>query len=136
MRERLALSVMSLVAGRFQAGEHVPSLPELTRLLGVPMHALQVVLVALERNQIVVQSSDDPPTYLLARDPSLISVAQVLDTVRAAGEECFLSPEGLPAPQAVDAVLGRIQQAVETSVGVMTIRELAEQGKGSTNHEQ
>lgn len=135
MRERLGLSVMSLVVGRFLAGERVPSLPEFTNLLGVPMHALQVVLDALERRELVVQTSDDPPTYLPARDPSLISVAQVLDTVRAAGEERFLSPERMPAPEAVDEVLGRIGQAVNTSVGAMTMRELATQGTDSAHRE-
>ncbi|MBE0621809.1 MAG: YihY/virulence factor BrkB family protein [Burkholderiales bacterium] len=127
MRERLALSVMSLVAGRFLAGARMPSPAEFTRLLGVPMHALQTVLDALEQRQLVIQSTDDPPLYLPARDPSLISVTQVLDTVRAAGEERYFSPEGLPAPQPVDAVLERMRQAVESSVGDMTLRELAAQ---------
>jgi len=125
MRERLALSVMSLIARRFLAGEREPSVPEFTQLLGVPVHALDVVLDALERRELVARSGDEPPVYMPARDLSLISVAQVLDTVRSAGEERFLSPEGLPAPPAVDEVLRRIGQAVEASVGDMTIRELA-----------
>ncbi|BAN36243.1 Ribonuclease BN [Sulfuricella denitrificans skB26] len=128
MRERVGLSVMSLVAGRFIAGERMPSLLEFTRLLGVPMHALEVILDALESRELIMQSSDDPPVYMPARDPSLISVTQVIETVRAAGEERFLSPEGLPAPQPVDDLLGRVQQAVESSVGEMTLRELAAQG--------
>lgn len=129
MRERLALSVMSLVAGRFLAGEPMLSLTEFAHLLGVPMHSLHVVLDALEASELVVQSGDDPPTYLPRRDPSLILVTQVLETVRAAGEERFLSPEGLPAPQPVDAVLDLVRHAVESSVGEMTLRELAERGR-------
>ncbi|MGP1676827.1 MAG: YihY/virulence factor BrkB family protein [Burkholderiales bacterium] len=127
MRERLALSVMSLVAGRFLAGERIPSLADFTRLLGVPMHALQTVLDALAQRELVIQSSDDPPVYLPARELSLISVTQVLDAVRAAGEERYFSPDGLPAPHPVDAVLERMRQAVEASVGDMTLRELAAQ---------
>jgi membrane protein len=125
MRERLALSVMSLVAGRFLAGGRMPSPAEFTRLLGVPLHALQVVLDALEEQHLLAQSADDPPAYLPARDPSLIAVTQVLETVRAAGEARFLSPDGLPAPAPVDAVLERMRQAVEASIGGMTLRELA-----------
>lgn len=125
MRERLALSVTSLIAGRFLVGERAPSLAEFARLLGVPMHSLQVILDALEHRELVVQSGDDPPLYLPARDPALISVARVLETVRAAGEERFLSPDGLPAPQPVDELLDRIRLAVESSVGDMTLRELA-----------
>lgn len=128
MRERLALSAMDLVARRFVTGEAPPSLPEFTRLLGVPMHVLQTVLDALEQRGLLAQSSDDPPHYLPARDPSLILVSQVLDTVRSAGEERFVSPEGLPAGQPVDRVIDRMQQAVESAVGEMTLRELALQG--------
>lgn len=134
MRERLALSVTSLIAGRFLAGERALSLAEFAHLLGVPMHSLQVVLDALERRELVVQSGDDPPLYLPARDPALIFVATVLDAVRAAGEERFLSPEGLPAPQPVDDVLDRIRLAVESSVGDMTLRELATQGTKWAGH--
>ena len=135
MRERLALSVMSLVSGRFLAGEPMPSLAEFTRLLGVPMHSLQIVLVALEGNRFLAQSSDEPPRFLPSRDPSLILVTQVLETVRAAGEEQFLSPGSLPAPPPVDALLNQIQQAVESSVSNMTMRDLALQISGRALHE-
>lgn len=126
MRERLALSAMNLVASRYLAGQRMPSLTELTRLLGVPMHALQTILEALEQRKLLVQGADDPPVYLPARDPALIAVTQVIEAVRAAGEERFFSPEALPAPQPVVAVLARMQQAVEASVGDITLRTLAE----------
>jgi len=125
MRERLALSAMSLVAGRFLAGERMPSLLDFTRLLGMPIHVLQTVLEALERRQLLLQSTDDPPLYLLARDPSRISVMQVLDTVRVAGEERFFSPEHLPSPPPVDEILERMRQGLESSVGGLTVRDLA-----------
>lgn len=55
------------------------------------MHVLSQVLAALESREPLVQSADDPPRYLPARDPSFFSVAQVLDA--------------LPTPPAVDQVL-------------------------------
>ena len=131
MRERLALSIMYLVAGKFLDGERMPSLLEFKRSLGVPMHLLQTVLDALERQELIVQNGDDPPTYLPARDPSLVSVTQVLNTVRIAGEERFLSPDRLPAPQPVEEVLDSMQQAVESSVGDITLRDLTTQGTES-----
>ena len=59
--------------------------------------------------------------------PSVISVTEVLETVRAAGEKRFLSPEGLPAPPAVNKVLKGMQQALAESVGGISLRELAAQ---------
>jgi membrane protein len=136
MRERLALSAMSMVAGRFLAGERAPSLPEFTRTLGVPMHSLLVVLDALERGGLIAQSADEPPVYLPARDPALISATQVLETVRAAGEEDFRAPGGLPAPLPVDEVLARMRHAVESSIGEVTLRELAAPGTESAPRER
>jgi membrane protein len=135
MRERLALSIMYLVASKFLDGEHMPSLLEFKRSLGAPMHVLQTVLDALERQELIVQNGDDPPTYLPARDPSLVTVTQVLNTVRIAGEERLLSPDRLPAPQPVEEVLDSMQQAVESSIGDITLRDLTTQGTESLIHE-
>ena len=127
MRERLALSAMTLVASRFVAGERAPSLTEFIGLLDMPRHVLLTVLDALESQQLLVQSSDDPPRYLPGRDPSLISVMQILETVRSSGEERFLSPVGLPTPPAVDKLFVDMQQALAASVGGISLRELAAQ---------
>jgi membrane protein len=127
MRERLALSTMTLVASRFVAGEPTPSLGEFIRLLRMPRHVLENVLDALESEKLLLQSSDDPPLYLPGRDPALISVVEVLETVRSAGEERFFSPAGLPALPAVDQVFEHMQQALEAMVGSISLRELAAQ---------
>ncbi len=126
MRERLALSAMHLVAARFLAGERAPTLGEFTRLLGVPGHVLGVVLDALESRQLLLQSQDDPPLFLPARDLSLITVMQVLETVRSAGEARFLSPGAMPAPPQVEQLLDRARSAVDSAVGKLSLRELVE----------
>jgi membrane protein len=125
MRERTALAAAALVAQRFAAGEPMPSSAELARSLGVPAHVLHTVLDALERGNVLARNGDDPPRYLPGRDPATIRLAEVLETVRAAGEEGFLSPAlPMPAP-AVDEVLARVQQAVAASMEGMTLRDLA-----------
>ena len=124
MRERIALSIMCLVAGKFLDGEPMLSASEFKRILGVPVHVLQTVLDALERQEFIVQNGDDPPAYLPARDPSLVTVTQVLNTMQIAGEERLLSPERLPAPQPVEQVLNQVQRAVDSSVGDISLRDL------------
>ena len=125
MRERLALSAMSLVARDFVAGSATPTLPQLAHGLGMPMHPLQTVLDALEGEGLLARSAADPPAYLPARDPSSITVLQILASVRAAGEARFLSPQHLPAPPAVDAVLARLRAATRDALGHVTLRDLA-----------
>ena len=124
MSERIALSIMCLVAGKFLDGEPMPSASEFKRILGVPVHVLQTVLDALERQEFIVQNGDDPPAYLPARDPSLVTVTQVLNAMQIAGEERLLSPEKLPAPRPVEQVLNQAQRAVDSSVGDISLRDL------------
>ena len=128
MRERLALTVMSLVARDFAIGRTMTSKPELARRLGMPMHTLQVVLDALEEQGLVVCSAADPPKYLPARDPASVRVVDVLESVRAAGEKRFLSPAHLPAPEAVDAVLEQVRQATESALGDLSLSDLSARG--------
>lgn len=125
MRERLALSAMCEIARRFLAGVPAPSQAELAQRLSVPIHALLVVLDALEQRQLLVASGDESLVYLPARDPGRITVSQLLDAVRSAGEERFLRPEVLPAPPQVELLVGRLQQARDEALGPLSLRELA-----------
>ncbi len=129
MRERLALSAMELIARRFMAGDNAPSQQTFTQRLKVPGHVLTVVLDVLERKGLLVSSADEPPTYLPARDPGGILIAQVLDAVRAAGEDDFLSSKLLPPHGSVDDVVAQIQQATLQSLDGMTLRDLVERGQ-------
>jgi membrane protein len=128
MRERLALVIMGRIGEHFLAGRPAWTLQRLTQTLAVPMHAVQVVLEALESQGLLARSGEDPPAFLLARDPSAISVAQLLESVRAAGEDRFLKPEALPVPPPVEAVLERLRRALTASLADVTVKDLALRG--------
>ena len=70
------------------------------------------------------RDADDPPAYLPAGDPSLITVTQVLNAVSIAGEEHLLSPRTVTVLQPVAEAMDRVQQAVESSVGDISLRDL------------
>lgn len=132
MRERLALVIMGRIGEHFITGQPAWTLQQLTQTLGLPMHAVQVVLEALENRGLLARSSEDPPAFLLARDPSAMTVGQLLESVRAAGEDRFLKPESLPVPPAVERVLERMGEALKTSVADVTVRELASPATGTS----
>jgi hypothetical protein len=89
------------------------------------MHAVEVVVAGLERANLLVESKDDPPAYLPARDLGAISVRQLLETVRSTGEDGFLNPAGLPVPATVAQVLTRLDQALTAATRDVTLRDLA-----------
>jgi membrane protein len=125
MRERLALVIMSLIGGHYLAGRPAWTMRQLTQALGVPMHAVDVMLEALEQAKLLAESNDDPPRYLPARDLAAISVRQLLEAVRSAGEDRFLNPAGLPVSEPVDQILTRLEQALSASMASLTVKDLA-----------
>jgi membrane protein len=125
MRERLALVIASLIADHYVTGRPAWTLRQLTQAMGVPMHAVDVVLAGLEQAKLLVESKDDPPAYLPARDLGAMSVRQLLDAVRSAGEDRFLNPAGLPVSAPVAQVLARLDQALTAATRDVTLRDLA-----------
>ncbi|HTO44538.1 MAG TPA: hypothetical protein VML56_10705, partial [Burkholderiales bacterium] len=59
------------------------------------------------------------------RDLGAITVRQLLETVRSAGEDRFLNPAALPVSAAVDRVLTRMEQALSAAMGTVTVKDLA-----------
>jgi membrane protein len=125
MRERLALVIASLIADHYVTGRAAWTFRQLTQALGVPMHAVDVVLAALEQAKLFVESKDDPPAYLPARDLGAISVKQLLEAVRSAGEDRFLNPGALPVSAPVAEVLAHLDLALTAATRDLTLRDLA-----------
>ena len=124
MRERVALMLMYLVGKTYQEGGPAWTFSSLTQQLDVPSYALQMVLDALEQNGLLVRTGGDPPAYLPSRDLGSIGLEELLHTVRAAGEEQYLGPDAVPVPDEIEAVLGRVNLAIDAQVRDLTLRHL------------
>ena len=124
MRERLALAIMSSIGAHYLSGRPAWTLPKLCQALQVPRHAVEAMLRALQNGGLLVQSQDVQPGYLPARDLGAISVKQLLDIVRSAGESGFLNPASLPVPERVEQVLQQIDSSLGTALETMTVIDL------------
>jgi membrane protein len=112
MRERLPIAVMYQVGMHYVRGHPPWTLHRLTQHLPIPMHAVDVVLGALVEGSLLKLTNDDSPAYLPARDLAEVSVANVLATVRKAGEARFLNPDALPLPEPVDRLVTHTEGAI------------------------
>ena len=125
MRERLTLAVMSHIASHFEEGRSPWTLQQLTQRLGIPMHAVNVVLDALAASGLLIRTKDDPPAYLPARDLASVSVAELVSAVRRAGEARFLTPECLALPASAEEVAKRMEQGIAASLEGVSVKSLA-----------
>jgi len=125
LRERLALILMSRIARHHLEGLNPWTAEALAQSLHVPLRAVETLLDGLVSGGIVVPTSDEPRAYVPARDLETVTAKQLLDQVRGAGEDRYLSVEALPAPEAVEDLLRRTDQAVETALERITVKDLA-----------
>jgi hypothetical protein len=83
------------------------------------------VLDALRERGILACTGDEPPGWLPLRDLESASAKDLLDAVRAAGEDRYLSVQALPAPEPVERLLGKSDEALGTALSGITLRDLA-----------
>ncbi|GEM_PF-2238022 len=130
MRERLALGIMGMIGAHYLSGRPAWTLRQLCQALQVPSHSVAAILDALQDGGLLVQSRDNPRGYLPARDLGAVSVKQLLDIVRSAGEDGFLNPAALPVSATVEHVLQSIERSLDRPFQTMSIMELAGQAAG------
>ncbi|HEY7753867.1 MAG TPA: hypothetical protein VH856_08635, partial [Steroidobacteraceae bacterium] len=123
LRERLALSVMLLVARRFVSGHAPWRLRALAEHLLIPGSALAGVIDSLEKGGLVTLTDEED--VLPARDLEAIALTDVLNAVRDERQyETWLLWRARTEP-AADAIAQSVDAAIGERLGVTTLRELA-----------
>ncbi len=128
LRERLALQIMFMVADHHIHNRAPWTSEALVHHLGLPMQPVHHVLQLMLRSQFLAETSDEPPAYLPRRDVETISLSELYEVVRSAGENRFLSLKSFPHQQQVDKALAALQSAVSSELGEQTLKDLVEGG--------
>ena len=125
LRERLAFTVMLLLARRFVAGEPAWCLRDLAEELEIPGSALATVTRSLERAGLVTLTEDEE--LIPARDLESIQLTDILLAVRDERQyETWLLWRARTEPVA-DEIANSIEAGMRERIAGMTLRELASQ---------
>lgn len=127
MREHLALVVMGMIGARHVNGQPPWNTAALARELRMPMRAIDEVLQPLKSRGILTSSGDEPPGWLPLRDLHEVSAKELLDTVRAAGEDEHMSPDLLPEAAPIRELLDRFDEATATALQEVSVSDLVAQ---------
>jgi membrane protein len=129
LRERLAFTVMLLLARRFVAGEPPWRLRDLAEELEIPSSALATVTRSLERGGLVTLTEDEE--LIPARDLEGIQLTDVLLAVRDERQfETWLIWRARTEPVA-DEIANSVEAGMRERIAGMTLRELAAQQPAS-----
>jgi membrane protein len=123
LRELAALSIMYLVVNDYRDARHRWTTNSLADRLGLPGAALGPIVSALENRKLLLLVEDD--TWVPARDPDSIDLAEVLDAVRQDTAGCRLGRIRDVAP-AVEAAR-KAEHALKESLNGRTVKDLVKE---------
>ncbi len=122
MREQIALQAMVNIAqAHDQQSEMQTSIESLASYQRVPVDMLQPMLDALEWDELLTQSADDPPEYLPARSIQLIKLVEILRSARDAEDSQMT--QGFRSDEPVSKLLDRLDQEFEASLSSENLAE-------------
>jgi len=125
LRERLAFTVMLLIARKFVAGEPPWQQRLLAEDLEIPGSALATVVDSLENAGLLTLTEEEE--LLPARDLESIALVDILNAVRDERQYATWLLWRARTEPVADAVANTIESAVRERIAGMTLRELAAQ---------
>ncbi len=124
LRERLALQVMFMVAERHLHGRDPLTAETLVHDLALPMQPIHHVLRLMVSAGFLSETADEPPAYLPKRDIETITLAELYEVIRSAGENRVLSMQTLPHQAEVEGIMHEVREAAAAGLGKRTLRDL------------
>lgn len=125
IREKIALLIAMYIGRNYYTKAPAWSLEALAARIGVPVLSVETVLTSIQDAGYIAETADDPPYFLPARSFETITVKELLDTIRSAGEMPGLNTETLPHEADVEGLLARLDEAAGASLRGRNLRELA-----------
>ncbi len=132
LKEKLALALMFLIGHNYCFDRPRWTLDSLVERLSLPVEPVQDMLVLLEKRGMLLETADEPAAYLPARDPEKITLKDIFDAVRLAGEDLSaFEKKALPLAE-VERVMTRVDDALDDALGRETLRDLVMSGRDET----
>lgn len=113
VKERLALLLMQRVGEAHQKGNEPLGLDELTELLSVPHRVVRYVLKRLLSKHLLIESNKNPVGYLPAKSLDSLMLSDIINAIRSAEEENFLSVDVIQLPSATQQLVDAMDNQVE-----------------------
>jgi len=124
-QQRLALILLTAVGERFRRGQRPWTEYGLAQRLNVPAPVISDLLDILRQGGLIVQTEEDPPTYLPAQDLEHMRVRDVLDVVANARDSAHLNIS-YPEFKVVDELVETIDHSVAAALDDLSIKDLVD----------
>jgi membrane protein len=124
LKERLAILVMFLIGDNFYHNRKPWNLDSLLNQLYFPLEPVQDVLTALEDHGFLLETGDDPPAFLPAKDLENIKLREILSSVRIAEEASYAIEDKFMLNSEVDLIMQKVDSAIDDALADKTLKSL------------
>ncbi len=124
---RIGLTLMYLLAERFQRGEPPWTLDDLATRLELPCRSVEDVLDTLRRRGLVIEVDRENAAYMPAREPCTLPMAEVLDALDSeSGATLSSSHDPALRVPAVESLMNRLKEADQATMEGMSLKRWLE----------
>ncbi len=124
LKERAGLALLYLIADAYYQGRPRWTQDALIQHLGLPGDAVAELLQPLERAGLLVETGEDNPGYVPARDPQHIFLAEVLEVLRSAEETAHPLRSRALELEPVERLMTQVRQARDSALDGRTLKDL------------
>jgi membrane protein len=121
LRERLAMSIMLLVATDFDQPGHGWREPSLAAKIGVPRHHLEPIIGALRQARLLAETTEQ--RLIPGKDLHRIQLCEILDAVRGSMNEALAAPP-VSWNATIDALSQQINAAIQSVLADHSLADL------------
>lgn len=123
-QEQTAILAVLLIGYNFYHQQGWWSLDTLAQRMNMPSLSLQPILTILEKNGIISESGEDPPSYFPARDLETITLVSVVEAIRHVDSSPLAAIEQQPEQSQVGEIMRRVDGAISDALAQQTIKDL------------
>ncbi len=124
LREKLALTIMQLIARNFHNNDKQWTLKTLARETTISEDALIIIISSLISDKLITTSGEDNTHYLPSQSIENIRIATILSSARRAEESRELNPEDVESEPQVCQIISDMEQAVTSAIEKKTLKDL------------
>jgi len=124
LREKLALTVMQLIADNFHNNREAWRLKTLAKKTGISEPALMIVLSSLLDNKLLTRCGKNNVFFQPASSLENISIDMILNAARSAEETSQLHADDVNTSQSVDDTISSLESAITDSMAGKTLKDL------------
>ncbi|MBE9563662.1 MAG: YihY family inner membrane protein [Proteobacteria bacterium] len=124
LREKLALTIMQLVATSFHNKQTPWSVKLLAKKIQISEQAIQLIIKALLSNDLLNSTGKNAQFFLPGQSLENISLHMILSAARSAEETPLLRPDDVKTVAQVNEAIETVETAIENSAKGISLKDL------------